>query len=131
MPCLQSKEERWLQLYKERFGYATALAEKAHKKAGSWKALFASKVVTNREAAPWRKPCKFELDAALDSMTQPNGHNVGKELAVIYLVDGSGSVGEGTHMRFDIPTACLPTDYAWSANSMHSVCWITVRLVVV
>jgi hypothetical protein len=94
---MQGTEKRWRSCYKSRFsGEDTRLVREALKLAqGSWKSLYAAKAVTERQAAPWRKPSSFELSAAINFMTLGKQQHSSLELAVVFLVDGSGSVGEG------------------------------------
>ena len=43
---------------------------------------------------PWERPCKFELDVALEGLTAVAGSEA-PALSLVFLVDGSGSVTEG------------------------------------
>jgi hypothetical protein len=101
---LQENEQRWQSLFTSRFGNPNQLHLQAQKIAATWRALYASKASIEKEAAPWRKPCTYELDAALNNMTGVKTDYPKNELAVIFLVDGSGSVGEGKLER--MPKIC-------------------------
>lgn len=43
---------------------------------------------------PWERPCKYELDVALEGLTAVAGPEA-SALSLVFLVDGSGSVTEG------------------------------------
>lgn len=43
----------------------------AHRRAGGWKALFASRHATLREADPWHKPSPFEVQASGERRQHP------------------------------------------------------------
>lgn len=97
-------ERLWATLWAQRFGAATKLHEAARKLAGGWQALYKSKVVSDKAAAPWRKPCEFELRAAVQAMLARDdagseaeaeaGVAEADSLAVVFLLDTSGSVGD-------------------------------------
>lgn len=65
--------------------------------AKGWHVLYATKAVQEKEAAPsgWHKPCKWELDAALEKLTRQPYNHVNLPVAVVFLLDGSGSVNQG------------------------------------
>ena len=46
---------------------------------------------------PWERPCKYELDVALEGLTAVSGPEA-PALSLVFLVDGSGSVTEGAHV---------------------------------
>lgn len=111
-------DSHWERLFLERWGEAGPLLPEARRLCGSWRGLYSSKARAEAEAAPWRRPCQWELEAALGAMVasapisaapqlQGNGGGEAAEgdavegpspchpaLAVCFLVDGSGSVGE-------------------------------------
>ncbi|KAI8466761.1 MAG: hypothetical protein J3K34DRAFT_472320 [Monoraphidium minutum] len=57
----------WSRLYASRWE-STPLTEPAAALAGSWRRLFAAKAAADAAAAPWRRPCEWELEAALAAM---------------------------------------------------------------
>lgn len=87
---IAGNDRRWKALFQERWGQGGPLTTSALKRAGSWRKYYASKYTCDRLADPWRKPCEPELAASIDLFTQ--GWQHGSELAVVFLVDGSGSV---------------------------------------
>lgn len=91
---LTSCEARWKELFVERWGQPTVLTERAYKIAGKWRLLYSSKHTNEKVSAPWRKPCDYEAKAALQQLTLPKMSSPDNELAVVFLVDGSGSVAE-------------------------------------
>ncbi len=56
-----------------------------------YKGLYASKL-SQQDALPWRKPCTEEVAATVSAMLDRAAL---QELAAVFLVDGSGSVGDG------------------------------------
>ena len=48
---------------------------------------------------PWERPCKYELDVALEGLTAVSGPEA-PALSLVFLVDGSGSVTEGARALF-------------------------------
>ncbi len=48
---------------------------------------------------PWERPCKYELDVALEGLTAVSGPEA-PALSLVFLVDGSGSVTEGARSWF-------------------------------
>jgi hypothetical protein len=120
---MQGTEERWRSCYKSRFGDSTRLVLEALKLAsGSWKALYAAKTVTERQAAPWRKPSSFELSAAINFMTLGKQQHSSLELAVVFLVDGSGSVGEGATPPAAVGRHDHPSDALYAHNAEDFAC---------
>ncbi|MEW5299638.1 MAG: hypothetical protein WDW38_004313 [Sanguina aurantia] len=85
----------WGPLFNERWGQQqpTTLATRAKSIAGSWRALFISKDATEKEAAPWSKPCPEELSASVETLANSCA-NKERGLGIVFLLDGSGSVHE-------------------------------------
>lgn len=90
----QDADRLWGPLFNERWGQPTTLAMRAKCVAGSWRALFISKDATEKEAAPWIKPCPEELTASLENLANSCA-NKERGLGIVFLLDGSGSVHEG------------------------------------
>lgn len=85
----------WLDLFEKRWGSVNPIVQRAAKLAGGWKRLYAAKSVHERKVSPWTQPCEYELRASLEALAAKKMVQPDKELAVIFLLDGSGSVHEG------------------------------------
>jgi hypothetical protein len=88
---------RWLQLYEEQWGPLTVLNKRASKIAGGWECLYKSKREMEMKSAPWKQPSPHEVTAAMEALTDGKRTTPRKEMAVVFLVDGSGSMHEGAN----------------------------------
>jgi hypothetical protein len=110
-PVPQCGESHWQALWAKSWGAPMALHLEACKLAGSWRQLFQSKLLSDRSGDGWRGPCSYEKTAIVNRIAAP---------AVLYLVDGSGSVSEGERPSAQIDvcgmsaTLCdSPTQARW------------------
>lgn len=92
--ALQSLEEPWQQLYKQKFGEVNSVVREAANLAKTWKELYKCKLATNKRADPWLTPCVYELAAIHQRIVEahPSDQAAG---GVVFLLDGSGSVFQG------------------------------------
>lgn len=73
------------------------LAELAAKLAGGWKQLYRDKQSIENSAQPWQRPSTFEVEAGIRQIAAnavPSVTSSGR-LAIVFLLDGSGSVTAG------------------------------------
>eukprot|EP00899_Mesostigma_viride_P026617 jgi/Mesvir1/713/Mv17325-RA.4 len=64
-------DDHWMALYHARWGPLCAVAVRAAELAGSWRALYASKHVTERRAQPWAQLCAHELGVVVEAIAGP------------------------------------------------------------
>jgi hypothetical protein len=88
----------------------TPLTPAAHALAGSWRSLYASKAAADAEAAPWRRPCGFELQAALGEMVGGPAAGEGVRGRLIHLNGHSFMPGLPSYVKEGVhegaPPAC-------------------------
>ncbi|KAG2499073.1 hypothetical protein HYH03_003256 [Edaphochlamys debaryana] len=89
--ALTGDEKRWEELFRQRWGDLRLLQRRAAELAGGFKRLYASKAVTDKTAAPWTRPCPEEVRASVEALCRRTA-GPGQQVAVVFLVDGSGSV---------------------------------------
>lgn len=96
---VQETDSRWKSLFEEKWGAGsvTRVTEDAVKELATWKKLYEEKSVTDREAAPWSKSAPSEVNAFTKQFSAlPDQKTAAlSELALVFLVDGSGSVSAG------------------------------------
>lgn len=133
---LQVGQKRWFKEFATTF-LVTDIQRDACKLAGGWKALYASKVLAQREATPFEKPSPFEVTAAIqrlvpplsssDNATSSPSHTQQQpqysSACVVFLVDGSGSVTEDDF-------ACM-TEFMLSAREHLTTVGGSIQLSVV
>ncbi len=91
---LQVDDHLWQKLYLNDWGEGSSpnLTKRAVAQVGSYKKLYADKVVSERAKAPWEGLSSAERNAAVAQMMDEAGDN---DMAMMFLVDGSGSVSQG------------------------------------
>jgi hypothetical protein len=86
-----------MRIFASAYGEINAVTSEAAALAGSWKSLYAARHLAEKEEQPWQKPSCFEIEAAVRRMVAPASAGQASDaekLAVVFLVDGSGSVTE-------------------------------------
>lgn len=94
---LQRAQRIWLSLFIARWGVPSGLTRRAAELAKGWTVLYKDKAANEKQLQPngWQQPCKWELDAALEKLTKQPYVHMQLPVAVVFLLDGSGSVNQG------------------------------------
>eukprot|EP01025_Chloroclados_australasicus_P043451 TRINITY_DN4650_c1_g1_i3.p1 TRINITY_DN4650_c1_g1~~TRINITY_DN4650_c1_g1_i3.p1 ORF type:complete len:421 (-),score=31.27 TRINITY_DN4650_c1_g1_i3:2438-3589(-) len=94
LAVIQNQQEIWRQLYEHLFGEIGSLQVAAQKMAGSWFKMVAVQTErsNNHPVDDCKLTCEYELAAFYECAIARKLNNFDKELRIVFLLDGSGSI---------------------------------------